>query len=126
MTGSRSVSLLTLFALGVAWALSSAEKPADSPAVYTIHIDSQPLGDALQEFAAQSGVQIIFFSRLVEGRTAPAIHGNYTLTAALDLLLAKSGLTYRVINPTTIEIRISETAVHPQHEISWFAVPAMK
>jgi hypothetical protein len=119
------VSLRTLswlFVLSFAWAPCSAERAADVSAIYNFHIDSQPLEDALQEFAGQSGMQIIFFSNLVDGLTAPAVHGRYTPTGALDLLLRKSGLTYRVINSMTIEIRSSKWTIETQHEVARLAV----
>jgi outer-membrane receptor for ferric coprogen and ferric-rhodotorulic acid len=75
------------------------------PAKYDFKIDSQPLGTALQALAKQSGVQIIFFSQVTEGIRAPALEGQFTVSAALELLLAHSRLTFRVINPRTIEIR---------------------
>jgi outer-membrane receptor for ferric coprogen and ferric-rhodotorulic acid len=78
--------------------------PSTEPAKYDIKIDSQPLGTALQALAKQSGVQIIFFSQVTEGIRAPAVEGQFTVSAALDLLLAHSRLTFRVINPKTIEI----------------------
>jgi len=78
--------------------------PSTEPAKYDFKIDSQPLGAALQALAGQSGVQIIFFSQLTEGFRAPPLEGQFTLNAALELLLAHSRLTFRVINPKTIEI----------------------
>jgi outer-membrane receptor for ferric coprogen and ferric-rhodotorulic acid len=78
--------------------------PSTEPANYDIKIDSQPLGTALQALAKQSGVQIIFFSQITEGLRAPALEGRFTLSTALELLLAHSQLTFRVINPKTIEI----------------------
>jgi len=79
--------------------------PRTEPAKYDIKIDSQPLGTALQTLAKQSGVQIIFFSQITEGLRAPALEGQFTLGAALELLLANSRLTFQIINPKTIEIR---------------------
>jgi outer membrane receptor for ferric coprogen and ferric-rhodotorulic acid len=79
--------------------------PSTEPAKYDIKIDSQPLGTALQALAKQSGVQIIFFSQVTEGLRAPALEGQFTVSAALERLLAHSRLTFRVINPKTIEIR---------------------
>ena len=75
------------------------------PVRYQLNIASQPLGRALQEFARTSGVQIIFFSRLTQGRTAPAVSGTHTVDEALRALLAGSALTFRVLNPKTVEIR---------------------
>ena len=79
--------------------------PSTEPAKYAIKIESQALGTALQALAKQSGVQIVFFSQVTEGLRAPAIEGQFTLSAALEHLLAHSRLTFRVINPKTFEIR---------------------
>jgi len=79
--------------------------PSTEPAKYDFKIDNQPLGTALQALAKQSGVQIVFFSQITEGLRAPALEGQFTLSAALEFLLARSRLTFRVINPKTIEIR---------------------
>jgi outer-membrane receptor for ferric coprogen and ferric-rhodotorulic acid len=79
--------------------------PSTEPAKYDVNIDSQPLGTALQALAKQSGVQIIFFSQITEGLRAPALEGQFTVSTALELLLAHSRLTFRLINPKTIEIR---------------------
>ena len=91
--------------------------PSTEPAKYGIKIDSQPLGTALQALAKQSGVQIIFFSQLTEGLRAPALEGQFTVSAALELLLAHSRLTFRVINPKTIEIRaLGADSSQSQHD----------
>jgi outer membrane receptor protein involved in Fe transport len=75
------------------------------PAQYNLKIDAEPLGDALQDFARQSGIQIIFFSKVTEGRVARALNGRFTAQGALRILLGDSALTFREINPTTIEVR---------------------
>jgi outer membrane receptor for ferric coprogen and ferric-rhodotorulic acid len=74
------------------------------PTKCNLKIDSQPLGTALQEFASQCAVQIIFFSQITEGLRAPSLHDSYTVSGALQTLLSGSHLTFRVINPKTIEI----------------------
>jgi iron complex outermembrane receptor protein len=115
MAGVRTASLLVWLMFGCAW--------ADTQPRHLFNIESQPLGDALQEFAGQSGVQVIFFSKLVEGLSAPALHGRYTSTEALDRLLANSALTYHQINPMTIEIRASKAPVDSQGDIARLAEP---
>ena len=102
---ARHTSVLLLLAVGIARSSTPAEIVADSSIVHNFHIDSQPLGDALQEFARQGDVQVVFFSRLVDGKTAPPVRGRFTLTAALELLLENSGMTYAVVDSTTFEIR---------------------
>lgn len=53
---------------------------------------AQPLGDALNELAAVTGMPIAFPQALVSGKTAPAVKGTFTLGQALAHLLAGSGL----------------------------------
>jgi iron complex outermembrane recepter protein len=96
--------LLCLCIVAIAWITRLAAAPSSEPVKYHFNIDSQPLGTALQQFAGQSGVQIIFFSRVTEGLQAPALHGSYTISDALEVLLSGSDLIFRVINPKTIEI----------------------
>jgi len=72
---------------------------------YDLKIEHQPLSTALQEFAKQSGIQIIFFSKVTDGIEAPSIAGKYTAADALQRLLAHSELTFREINAKTIEVK---------------------
>ena len=41
------------------------------------------LGAALQEFARQTGIQILFFSQLTDGARAPELVGQFTVDAAI-------------------------------------------
>jgi outer-membrane receptor for ferric coprogen and ferric-rhodotorulic acid len=105
-----------LIAAGCAPGLIGAAQNTE-PEKYDIKIDSQPLGTALQALARQSGVQIVFFSQITEGLRAPALEGQFTVSAALELLLAHSRLTFRVINPKTIEIRaLGADSSQSQHD----------
>ena len=85
---------------------SSLALAASSPAssVYSLSIERAPLDAALQEFARQSGLQLIYFSSITEGVTAPELSGPFTLDAAMSRLLADSGLGYRVVNARTIQV----------------------
>ena len=96
--------LLCLCIVAIGWVTHLAAAPGGEPVKYHFQIDRQPLGTALQQFAEQSGLQIIFFSELTEGLQAPALHGSYTVAGALEVLLSGSHLIFRVINPKTIEI----------------------
>lgn len=72
---------------------------------YHFDIRSSTLDAALKEFASQSGLQIAYFTRIAEGRTAPAVSGTYTAEEALRTLLNASGLTFERIDPETVAIR---------------------
>lgn len=83
-------------ALAVALALASAPLRAQTPggqgAAQQIRIAAQPLAEALNDWARQTRIQLVVQQSLVAGKTAPAISGNLTPRAALDRLLAGSGL----------------------------------
>ena len=70
-----------------------------------LRITAQPLDEALQEFSRQSGVQVIFFSKLTDAIQSPGVIGKHSVAAALEQLLAGSGLSFRMINARTVEIR---------------------
>ena len=82
------------------------------PEAYMLHIASQPLDSALQEFARQTGVQIIVFSYLTDGQRAPALDGRYTVDEAMKALLAESMLAFHRVNANTIEIGVLQSEHH--------------
>ena len=57
-------------------------------------IDAGPLADALMAYGAQSDRQIFFASALTEGRSSLGLVGRHTPAAALDRLLAGTGLVW--------------------------------
>ena len=99
---SRRLLLTVAMLVGIDVACEGAR--AAAPAMYEFHIRAQPLDAALQEFARQSGVQILFLSRLADGYRSAPLQGSYTVDAGLRALLAQSRLTYRWINAKTVEI----------------------
>lgn len=100
------MTLAVVMSLSFAWGYLAGDGTAQGPVptVYTLHIEAQPLDAALQDLARQTGTQVLVFSRLTAGRHSAPLHGMYTLDAALAALLSKSKLTYRRINPKTIEV----------------------
>jgi iron complex outermembrane receptor protein len=72
----------------------------------TFHFDirSTTLDAALKEFAAQSGLQIAYFTKIAEGRKAPAVSGTFTADEALRALLNASGLTFERIDDGTLSV----------------------
>ena len=109
MTGQRWI-LRGVAAIGagmlVSLALTGVQRAAaDEPVRYELAIQQQPLSAALQEFAKQSGIQIIFFSKLTDGYAAPALRGTYMPEAALSALLSGTNLTFNRVNAKTIEVQ---------------------
>src|SRR5882724_3111606 len=70
-------------AIIVGWSTPVVTLAADTAQLIQMKIRPQPLGAALQELAKQSGMQIIFLSKLAEGYYAPALNGKFTPEAAL-------------------------------------------
>ncbi len=102
--GLLGLSLLAL-TTGVAGHVHAAQAPsAQSPAV-AVRTPKGPLKDALLELGRQTGVQIIFASRAVEGRQAPALDGAFSVEAALARLLAGSDLEAQRAGPSVLVIR---------------------
>src|SRR5262245_55290742 len=63
-----------------------------------LNIEPQPLGRALNAFAAQTGLQIAGLSDAWAGLTAPQVVGTFSLQAALNRLLANTSLEYQLID----------------------------
>ncbi|MGE4334821.1 MAG: TonB-dependent siderophore receptor [Pigmentiphaga sp.] len=84
-----SAALATLGAVAVPHGAALAQSSA-------ISIPAQPLAQALQALARQTGLELIVRPELVAGRTAPAVVGELTTAQALDSLLRDTGLTYRL------------------------------
>ena len=71
-------------------------------------IPSQPLEDALNDFARQAEVEILYASDDVRAIAAPAISGAASREQAIAQLLAGTGLTYRFTEAGTLIVRASE------------------
>lgn len=67
-------------------------------------IPSQPLPHALDAFAKQSGMQMLYKLEAVEGLTSNAVTGAYTPREALDLLLKDSGISFRFVGTNTVTL----------------------
>src|SRR5258708_17306504 len=98
----RILLLNTLGAL-VLWTGAGAQTQ-DGMAPYSVSIPAGPLGDALNELAQQTRLQILFSSELVARIHAPQVKGSLTADEALRKILGNSGLRFEFVNPRTIAI----------------------
>ncbi len=67
-----------------------------------------PAGDAaqaLRDFSAQSGLQMLFEYRSVKGHQTRALSGEFDAQSALAALLRDSGLAFEFVNERTVAIR---------------------
>lgn len=85
---SRHLLLTSAAALAVAsWAAPAAARQA-----IAFDIPAGPMQTALEQFAAQSRLQLLYTPALVAGRAAPQVRGSMTADQALGRLLAGSGI----------------------------------
>ena len=72
---------------------------------FEVDIPSQPVGDALNQFAEQSGLQVVMYAGDAEGIETEAVQGTYEEpTEVLDTLLTSTGLEYTFINDRTVSV----------------------
>lgn len=85
----------------------------------SVAITAQPLAQALNELARQSGLTLVVSPALVAGKTAPAVSGRLTPQEAFARLLSGSGLS--------ADIDGQAVTIRPQHapKASDAALPAV-
>jgi len=108
-TGLALLLSLGLAAGPDAWAQSDAATSSRAQ-TQTYSVDAQALGAALQQFASQAGLQLLFSESDVAGMTARALSGTFTRDQALAQLLAGSGLKYEFFKPGAVIIKRAETS----------------
>lgn len=71
-----------------------------------VHFDlpAQRLHQALNAYAQQSGLRIVFYTEVAEGMVSPALVGDLTPEQALRILLKDSELSYEFVDDRTVSI----------------------
>jgi iron complex outermembrane recepter protein len=77
---------------------------AGSAAELSAPIASQPLAQALFEFAHQTGLQLLYESKLAARRQSHEVPAGLAATDALTLLLKGTGLNFQFLNPKTVRV----------------------
>jgi outer-membrane receptor for ferric coprogen and ferric-rhodotorulic acid len=102
-----------LFSTAVMLALGSAAIPSQAtaqgtaaaiPEKVTLNIPAQPLKSALRVFAGATHLQLVYTSDLVAGLGSGGVSGSYAPAAALQQLLAGSGLVSRFTSPGVVTL----------------------
>jgi outer membrane receptor protein involved in Fe transport len=83
-----------------------AASPAGARAV-GFDITTQPLRGALDSFGRQSGMQVLAADDILIGRQGGAVHGSYETRAALERLLAGSGIVISSYDGRTVTLQAS-------------------
>jgi len=85
-------------------AAASAVAGAPEPEI-RFAIPAGELAESLHRLGEQSGLQVIYDQRFVEGRQAPEVAGEMTVARALRRLLRESGAAWEYVNEVTIAVR---------------------
>jgi hypothetical protein len=89
--------------MAIAFVALAHENKVSAPPRW-FNIPSQPLAGALQAYGEIAGVQVLYESALAEGRRSVAVKGNFTLEAALRVLLSATDLNVFYTRPDAITI----------------------
>lgn len=100
--GALATSML--LGIGCGGTAASPAQPAVTADAQTkpYQISPQALGTALQEFAAQAGVQLLFSAADVAGKKTDGLQGSFSREQALQRLLAGSGLVFEFPKEDTL------------------------
>ena len=71
-------------------------------------IQSQAAASALNEFARQADITLVFSSALVAKHQTPAVHGDFTVIDGLKKLLDGTGLSFNQVSTSTIAISATD------------------
>jgi hypothetical protein len=89
-----SLVILAISAFPMAVAAQAAKIRLDVP--------EQPLSQSLRTLADSTGINVLFDTAKVAGRTAPAVHAHLSLDEALVALLEGSGLKHQFVDEKTV------------------------
>ena len=82
---------------------------AQADRTHSFTIPSKPLPQAIADFSAVTGLQVLYTERSTFNRTAPALNGSFTARDALQRLLAGSGLVGRFTASDTVTVERPES-----------------
>src|ERR1700730_18618037 len=84
------------------------------PTLRHFDIQTQATASALNEFARQADITLVFASALVDNHQVVGIRGDFTILEALRKLLIGTGLSFTQVSATTIAISAENKAAEPQ------------
>jgi iron complex outermembrane recepter protein len=106
MRAAIATTCIVLLGSVITTNVGAAPEPSpESAQKISLDISAQPISDALNEFAHQAGLQVVFYTEIGQGLTAPAVAGNFTAEEALQKLLAGTGLAFQFMSAGTVAIR---------------------
>ena len=102
--GQARLLLLGTTLLATCFAVPTDAQNMPALAARTIFIPAGSLTPALNQLAAQTGMQILFDASIARGKTTRGAQGNLTANQALAAILNGTGLAARATGPNAIAI----------------------
>ncbi|RLM30747.1 hypothetical protein BHG07_09245 [Brenneria salicis ATCC 15712 = DSM 30166] len=107
MAGKEIISAV-MITLGVSTSATAQQAVSSIPVnigeLKTVNIAPQSLQNALLLFSQQTGTQTSADAAIMQGQSSPGVAGTMTPQAAVERLLAGTGLRYQFISPATVLI----------------------
>ncbi|MEQ9557776.1 MAG: TonB-dependent siderophore receptor [Rhodospirillales bacterium] len=82
---------------------------AQADRTVTLDLPAQKLSAALVAFSGATGIDIVFDGQVPADRQAPALKGEMTAAAALNLLLKGTGITWTFSDAKTVALSLPKT-----------------
>ena len=115
---------LAVYALALIGAVCAAQAQQggidNTTRTLTFHIPAQPLANALQAYGERAGVQVLYESNSAGDRISSSVDGDFTRSAALEILLNGSGLKVSYSGPEAITLTHPSAAADgpPSHPLA--------
>src|SRR5262245_54060477 len=103
--GRRRAALAAVpLAIALSFSAWGGGGEAAAPRTLSFRIPPQPVANALNAFASQADITLVFSVKRVRNRQASGLEGDYAVVDGLERLLQGTGLTFKQINDSTIAI----------------------
>ena len=102
--GGRLLGLFIALFLTAAMPVLAEQSTADAEDTARFDLPAASLATSLKALAKQAGLTLSVRPSLVQGKSAPAVQGNYSVEQALELLLRNTGLKYRFVDSDTVTL----------------------
>jgi TonB-dependent siderophore receptor len=104
MTVVRSLATLAALLVPAAALAQTSEAARVADAAHSYSIPAGPLAAALNRFAAETRLALVYPASITQGLSTGGISGSHNPREALGILLAGSGLSYRFTGARTVTI----------------------
>src|SRR5687768_5081341 len=111
---SAAIAVAALTVSANSWAEGETQAAAagqEKVTAYQLQIPVAPLADALNQFGAQTGYQVVYKPELVIGLQSKAVTGKLSVDAALEALLKGTGLVWSRAGNTVVVKKVGNVPV---------------